>query len=75
MNGETLRELQNLFIRSRSPETERVRFGMFVEITQALVLDGATTADWETWHSVCCDTNTVHSYVSRTLYQSSGGVR
>lgn len=73
--NETLRELQNRFIRSRSPETESLQFGMFVEITQALYLDGASTVDWQEWQQVCHETNIAHNYVGRTLYQSSGGVR
>lgn len=73
--NETLQELQNLFVHSRSPETVGTQFGMFVEIVQALDLDGATQAEWQEWQRACHDTNAVHSYVARTLYQSSGGVR
>ena len=72
--SETLQEWRNL-LRSRSGETGGVRFGMFLEITQALEIDGATAADWQEWRRVCHDTNQAHNYVGRTLYQSSGGVR
>lgn len=73
--NETLRELQNRFIHSHSSETVGTQFGMFVEIIQSLTIDGATAADWQEWQQACHDTNAVHSYVARTLYQSSGGVR
>lgn len=73
--NETLNELVNLFIHGRSPQTEGVRFGMFMEITQALYLDGATASDWAEWQQACHDTNTVHDYAARTLYRSSGSVR
>lgn len=73
--NKTLQELQNLLIHSRSPETEGTQFGMFVEIVQSLTIDGATADEWQEWQQACHDTNAVHSYVARTLYQSSGGVR
>lgn len=73
--NETLQELQNLLIHGRNPETEGVRFGMFLEITQSLYLDGASTADWQEWQRACHDTNVAHHYAARTLYKSSGGVR
>lgn len=72
--NETLQGWLNL-LRSCNPDAIGVQFGMFVEIGQALQLDGATQAEWEEWRQTCANTNTVHGYVARTLYRSSGGVR
>ncbi len=63
------RGLRNLL--SSSPEPDATQLGMFLEITQALDLDGATIADWQEWQTCCHDTNVAHDYVKSAMYIST----
>lgn len=69
--NERVRELLNQ-IRPFTPETVQLALGMHTEIIQALDMDGAEAADYSEWHN---QGDACRSYVNRTLYQSSRGVR